>query len=163
MKAMILFLLGTTFEVRLINCRTGKDIPGRCMYKGGYWKARKVYKKINVKYGYTLRLQAVTLMKHRLNSTEPVSLEDAQDHQNQIARQRLDNVSEKRLYGEAGYGIAESNARQSEFMAEHQDEPNAYGGEDPDDHVCDLDGPQDWDDERGVYRPTCSTCGTFNV
>jgi hypothetical protein len=60
-------------------------------------------------------------------------------------------------------GIAESNERQSEFMHKHQDEPNAYQGEDEDDHVCDELGPQDWDGESGIYRLTCSICGNMSL
>lgn len=62
-KAMILTLLGATFEVRVISPTTGKDIPGRCLFKGKYRKARKAYLKAaaKVKVGHTLRLQAVTI------------------------------------------------------------------------------------------------------
>lgn len=109
-RAFILYLLGTTFEVRLINSKTGKDIPGRCMYKGGYWKARRVYRKKHLKYGYVLRLQAVVVLDHQINSTrtledgpptehkplfdppKPMTLEEAQSRQNYIANKRLDNI-----------------------------------------------------------------------
>ena len=170
-RAMILWLLGATFEVRMISLKTGKIIPGRCMYRGGYWQARKVFKRQRLKNRYLVRLQAFTTLDSRQNIQ--FSLTEAQDKQNQITNERLDNIKTAMAgQGQRGVNpmadgmpplanvqndIGESNARQSEFMHEHQDELNVYQGEDKDDHECDSTGPLEFDKALG-YVPTCSVC-----
>ena len=175
-RAMILWLLGATFEVRLINSKTGKDIPGRCLYKGGYWKARRVYRNKRLKYGYVVRLQAVSLLDHRINATKPMTIEEAQDNQNYIANKRLDNIKtatglphdfDEKLM-DAGkrlnepHDISTSNAEQS---ASFEKDPGAafeaYQGEDYGDHECDSNGPLEFHKVLDDYRPTCSICGTL--
>ncbi len=168
-KAMILYLLGAIFEVRLINCRTGKDIPGRCLYKGSYWKARKVFRRRKLKMGYILRLQAVSLIafddRVRQLPKKIWSDDDVADFKNK-------------------WDIGAANARQSDFMHEHQDEPNVSGPDNDDlgledaesksrwsdddshaaaftendDHECNSGGHLEYDKALG-YLPTCTICG----
>lgn len=189
-RAMILALMGAIFEVRLINMKSGKDIPGTRLFKGGYFKARKAMRKRKLKYGEMIRLQAVAVLdwkiednyiKERIEQAKWTP-EEVQDLKDKVSEPMVtippdmiivednpmaDGMPEfvkTRIEGtfpKAEHGIAESNARQSEFMHEHQDEPNEYHGEDLDDHVCDVSGPQDWDAEEGRYAVTCSVCGDF--
>lgn len=172
-RAFFLNLLGGTFEVRLVKLLSGKKIPGTCLHSGSYFKARKVYRDKQLKYGTMVRLQAVTVLDHRINDIKPMTLEEAQQKQNVITNERLANVRE-RIEGkfpkaetmividEASevtpevWDIAASNARQSEFMHKHQDEPNVDN-----EHDCDCDGPMDWSDKVSNYLPTCSVCGAM--
>ncbi len=167
-RAMILSLFGGTFEVRMINTKSGKDIPGTRLCKGGYWKCRKVFNKktgFNSKPGTILRLQAVAVLK---TNSSPVNMDQylaAQEPVVEIPEGMIiidegGRVHPSEVYMDP-YDIGASIERQSDFMAEHQDEPNAYQGEDPDDHKCDDQGPQDWDGATGGYFPTCSICGEF--
>jgi len=173
-RAMILSLFGGVFEVRLINLKSGKDIPGTRLYKGSFWKCRKVFLNKKLKYGELKRLQAVTVLDHDINSTKEMI-----DPVEQVVKIPEDMVTriegtfpltgipegaEMIIIDEASDvdpGIYESNARQSDFMAKTQDEPNEYQGEDLDDHTCDVNGPQDWDTDTDTYRPTCSICSAF--
>ena len=72
-KALLLKLTGARFEVRRISPTTGKDIPGRCLFKVNFWKDRKAYMRAEarLKYGQTLRLQAVSVMTHTINIVPP--------------------------------------------------------------------------------------------
>ena len=70
-RAMILALLGATFEVRVINTKSGKDIPGTRICKGGYWTCRKATHNRNLKYGEVIRLQAISILEWDVNDTKP--------------------------------------------------------------------------------------------
>jgi hypothetical protein len=171
-RAFILSLLGGTFEVRLINTQSGKDIPGTRLFKGGYWKARKVLFNKNLKAGQVIRLQAVTVLNwdYQTPDQEEAMVEIPPDmivvdEASQISQEAWDagKAPESSIpKGVITHNIGEANQRQSDFMHEHQDEPNEYRGEDVDDHVCDDEGPQDWDTDSDTYRPTCSVCESFS-
>ena len=122
-KALILWLLGATFEVRLVSLKTGKDIPGRCLYKGGWTKARRMYRNKHLKYGNMVRLQAVNVLGSRINDMKPMTSEEAQRTLNWVNNQRLDNLKT----AQNKWDIGASNAQTSAFMHEHQDEPNVSG------------------------------------
>ena len=157
-RAFIMWLARPVYEVRLINTKSGKDIPGTRLFKGSYFKCRRVFRDKRLKYGQMVRLQAVSVLDHRICSQldvpepEMIIFDEASEVSPEVfgqIRQAKDN------------DIGASNARQSEFMEKHQDEPNTYGGEDDDDHECDSKGPLDWDFESDDYVPTCSFCGRF--
>jgi len=179
-RAFVLSFLGAYFEVRLINTKSGKDIPGTRLCRGGYWKCRKVCRNKTLKTNEVLRLQAVTQLDWRFQASEtlieiPPEMMINVDEGATVVPDKIWHNSDlndlkKRVDGEfrdfqeefaSPSDIGDSNARQSEFMAEHQDEPNAYRGEDLDDHLCDLDGPQDWNMDTSIYEPTCSICGSM--
>jgi len=157
-RAMILWLAGATFEVRVVSITTGKDIPGRCIFKGGYWKARKIFNTpgYRMKPGHVIRLQAVAVTAHRFEKPkipEQIYTEDeVQEFKDKLAGENVPRET---------HDIGTSNARQSEFMAEHQDEPNVYTGTDKDDHDCDSNGPMEYDPNLPGYEVTCSICGGF--
>jgi hypothetical protein len=161
-KAFILSLLGGTFEVRLISTKSGKDIPGTRLFKGGYWKSRKVMANKNLKDGEVIRLQAVTVLDWDYQT--PVQAEEplVEIPPDMIVVDEASEISQEAWDRAKSYDIGDSNARQSEFMEKHQDEP-PYRGEDVDDHLCDTDGPQDWDSEATIYRETCSICGLMRI
>ena len=135
-KAMILTLLGATFEVRVISPTTGKNIPGRSIYQGGYWKARKVYQKQvgKLKYGYVLRLQARTLLAHEINIITPYEPEIADVE----AENPLEDI--KSLY-------------QGEDLVDPAR---------PRTHECNVQGPLEYDSNAACYVPTCDVCGRLN-
>lgn len=179
-RAFIMWLASPVYEVRLINTKSGKDVPGTRLFRGSYFGARKVMAKKKLKYGEMIRLQAVAVLDHRINSTNPIHEEPMVvipsdmiivDEASEISQEAWDAaapedgiMNQPKLHKDIGkpvYGIAERNASQSEFMHEHQDEPNVYGGEDPFDHKCDDMGPQDWNTETDTYQITCSICGAF--
>lgn len=183
-KAIILWLLGATFEVRLINQGTGKDIPGRCVYKGGYWKARKVFKakRYKLKQDQLLRLQAVSFLDVQ-QSPNVVSLTITglvPDAPPTITKEVIEAAYSVGVeIGKAEpHDIGTSNARQSEFMHKHQDEPNVAGPEADDlppdfeqkmqasaaklDHECDSDGPMEYNEKTALYAETCIMCGEFS-
>lgn len=155
MKGILLRLLGATFEVRVISHLTGKNLPGTRIGQPlkSWRKAKALFRKEagKLKHGQTLRLQAVVvgkeLMKHisdgdrheTLRNPPPIMTPEVEAH---VPRETHD--------------IEASNARQNEFMREHQDEPNVDVETEPD-HVCDFAGEMVLLD--GAYRPTCSTCG----
>jgi hypothetical protein len=142
-----MWLASPAYEVRLINMKSGKDIPGTRLFKGGYFKCRRVFLDKRLKYGQMVRLQAVAVLDHRISDAQPATPHHV--------------VTVEPVEPAEPHDIAASNARQSEFMEKHQDEPNTYGGEDDDDHECDSKGPLDWDFESDDYVPTCSFCGRF--
>lgn len=173
---MRLFGLHPHWEVRSISQLTKKDLPGTRLYSGdSYRKARAAYKKekARIKPDHKLKLQAVSVLAMHWKP----SIEGIQEAINEEANKRLGNVAavmpkvawtepevqelKDKIEGEfpTTPGIAESNARQSEFMAENQDEPNAYNGEDHGDHECNFSGPMEMGDD-GKYHPTCSICDT---
>lgn len=161
-RAIFLWVLSPVWEVRIVSTTTGKDIPGRCVYKGGYLKARKQFKKAKGKYGDMIRLQAVVRTDWKMNETRQVEAPEGMVHV-QVAP----GITE----GRPVYDIGASNARQSEFMHEHQDEPNVDGPEvddipltvdQMDEHYCNRLGPMDYDKQSGNYYPTCSVCGGFS-
>ena len=173
---MRLFGLSPIWEVRVVNKSIKKDLPGTRLWHGSsYRKARAAYLKNKPKVlaDHMIKLQAVSVVAMHWK----MSRETAQVEANIEASQRLDNIAKmsetdvataletkKPSWPEppitaAEYAIEESNARQSEYMAKHQDEPNAYNGSDPDDHTCNYSGPMTMG-EDGAYHPTCSICDT---
>lgn len=159
-KAMFLSLLGATFEVRQINMKTGKDIPGRCLAKGGYFKCRKVFRAKNLKYGMMLRLQAVDVMQHRANTERPSDLlivDEASDVTPEMlskAKQIATGIEQA-----SHLDIGDSNARQSKFYEENPGSFEPYRGDDKDDHKCDSLGAMEFDDHTETYVSTCAVCG----
>ena len=157
-RAFLFNALGGTFEVRLINMKSGKDVPGTKLYKGGYFKARQVARDKHLKDGQMIRLQVVAVLDYRANDAFAAA-NLARDVMNPPEQGIMDQPELPADLGKPVYDIGESNARQSEFMHEHQDEPNVYTGTDPDDHDCDTLGPQDWSENDSQYHMTCSVCG----
>ena len=145
-RAAIIKILGGTFEVRSINLRSGKNIPGTCLYKGSYFKARKVFKKREPKAGTIIRLQAINVLDYHIKPIDDLAVEAP------LAAQYADDAEHVATIHDIGM----ANARQSEFMAKHQDEPNVYTGTDHGDHECDANGP--WEFVGDTYMPTCSIC-----
>ena len=92
-RAMLMWLAGATFEVRMIKTRSGKDIPGRLYCRGGYWKCRKYFKHRKVKYGLKLRLQAANVLDNRLG--QPATMEEIHDAANKEMSDRLDKLPTK--------------------------------------------------------------------
>lgn len=186
-RAIWIWVWSPVWEVRIVSTTTGKDIPGRCVYKGTYWKARKQFKKTKGKYGNMIRLQAVIRADWRMNETRPdlLIVDEATDVPREtyvpivegnhprdllmdepvLENPMADGMPEfmtTRIEGEfPKHDIGEANARQSEFMEKHQDEPNVYQGEDHGDHACNEDGPMECDAVLGIYMPTCTICGAL--
>lgn len=169
MKALLLRLLGATFEVRRVNTKLGKDLPGTCLHKGpGYRAAKKAYNAAaaKAKRGQLIRLQAVVRMgghlvaKSALNDPPPIMTPEVKS-----AAAAAEPVPHET------HDIGASNARQSEFFRKHQDEPNVDYGDDDDavpgnddlipDHAHDYNGPLVLHD--GLYAPTCSICGEIYI
>ena len=175
-RAILTYIAGGEFEVRLINLKSGKKIPGTLICRGSYFKCRRVWRDKHLKYGQMVRLQAVAVLDYRINDRKPMDLEEAQEKANQIANQRLDNLK-MALEPPAGMehvqvapGITEGRPiaapeegvmQQPELPAE-LGEP-VYKDELPEpDHKCDDKGPQDWREADGQYHPTCSVCGAMS-
>ena len=170
-KVMILWILVPSWEVRIVSTKTGKDIPGRCAYKGTYWRARKAFKKTKGKYGDMIRLQAVIRTDWKMNEKPDIPkevwpAEDVEEFKEKLRAEVPRKISDMLIVDEAGevspeaWDIAASNKRQSEFMARHQDEPNFDGPEDDDIepiHICNTLGPMEFDKALG-YVSTCNIC-----
>jgi hypothetical protein len=171
---MRLFGLSPIYEVRTVSQLTGKTLPGTLLHSGsGYRAARAAFKSAKLKAGHLVRLQAVV----RLNAK--MDIVAAQEAQNRITNKRLDALKEKQkawtsvdestpIYREPAepaesktWDIAASNARQSEYMHQHQDEPN-FDGPDENDHECNLSGPMVYSHDVAAYQPTCSICNQIN-
>ena len=171
-RAFIAFIAGAEFEVRLVRTQTGKNIPGRCIGKGGYFKCRKIFKKKQGKYGELLRLQAVSVLDWKINDDagelEPWSAVVEAAGSVGVSVSVNSSVPRETIAQAATrFGITESNTRQSDFMHKHQDEPNVAGPDETDlvepnapyVHHCDSDGPMEFFDEARGYLPTCTICG----
>ena len=162
-RAIWIWVWSPVWEVRIVSTTTGKDIPGRCVYKGTYWKARKQFKKTKGKYGNMIRLQAVIRADWRMNETPDIPKEMWPPEEVEEFKEKLREAvpivegNHPRDLPVEPHDIGTSNARQSEFMEKHQDEPNVYQGEDHGDHECDRLGPMEFDKALG-YLPTCSIC-----
>ena len=68
-RAIWLFFLGPIWEVRDVNCKSGKDIPGTRLHppkgrRATYLQCRRFFKRTEPKPGHILKLQAV-MRKHR--------------------------------------------------------------------------------------------------
>jgi len=168
-RAMIMWLASPIYEVRLINMKSGKDIPGTRLFKGSFFKARRVFRDKHLKYGQLVRLQAVSVLDHRMNADTMTIIDEASE----VPEKVWDSIPEgvithgdsdpdfMKVRVEGEFPIAEANQRQSDFMHKHQDEPTEYRGEDLDDHVCDDSGALDFNQATGEYQPTCTICGAF--
>ena len=135
-KALLMWLAGATFEVRLIKLRTGKDIPGRLEYRGGYWQARKKYKNKPPKTGQMIRLQAVSQL---YTQTKPIP-----DTADMIM---FDEISK---LPDAVWEDPEGSPDWPEASPVVSDE-----------HDCNNIGPLDWDQSIDGYAKTCSICGSL--
>lgn len=178
-RAIILWLLGATFEVRVISLRTGKKIPGRCMYRGGYWKARKVYKKKRLKYAQMMRLQAVSILNYQINDVKPairveltgltspnlnVSIHPSADEEQLVNVEVTDEGSLRHDMGLPGVddlddpvsAVDEDGWTKPGLIGELNVETGVVT-----EHECNAIGPLDWYTVTGGYVSTCSICGKF--
>jgi hypothetical protein len=124
LRAFILYLLGARFEVRVINLKSGKDIPGTCLYKGGYWKCRKLTGDKELKPQQMIRLQAVTTLERYANhDIAPVLAAQADESEHAIT----------------GFGEVDNEtfARISQSKPTDPDAFDPYTGTDFGDHECD--------------------------
>lgn len=178
-RAMILYLLGATFEVRLVKLATGKNIPGQCLYRGGYFGARKAYNKAAEKHykdAVELRLQSISLLSVHANQvtlgTLPYNSGPATPMSNKwLAEKNQEREAEERKIQVAA-GMTdtgelierevkidpyeESMQRSSDNLRQARDEGITDG---PDIHECDRDGPWEFEEATGGYTATCSVCG----
>lgn len=142
-RIMMMWLAGATFEVRLINVKTGKKIPGRLQCTGGYWKCRKTFKRKRLKYGYMLRLQAVSVMDYRINSDVENIRSRMQETAHRAAHSDQSVETAMPLPVMAEIGVVDASPEEIELAV----------------HQCNEAGPMDWDFSADEYRPTCSVCG----
>jgi len=166
-RALIMWLANPVYEVRLISTKSGKDIPGRCLYKGGYFKARKVWRGKKLKYGELIRLQAVSCLEWRANDVQSPS-ETVQPPAGMEHVQVAPGITEGRRI-EPGRINIESNPGagddrfKDEFMRTHVEGEFPAAEENTGDHECNSDGPLEWMREAHMqpegYYPTCSICG----
>ena len=162
-RAILMRMLGLSpiYEVRTVSQLTGKDLPGTKLHGGtGYHSAKAAYTaaRRKLKPGHQLRLQAVVTLDAKMSEVprgaDVIIIDEAADVTPEM------------------YDIAASNARQSEYMRQHQDEPN-FDGPDEDDepvtenpmaedmplfvHEHNFSGPMVYVD--GAYMPSCGECG----
>ena len=163
-RAILMRMLGLSpiYEVRTVSQLTGKTLPGTKLHGGtGYHSAKAAYTaaRRKLKPGHQLRLQAVVTLDAKMS-------EVSRGAEAMIIIDEAADVTPEM------YDIAASNARQSENMRQHQDEPN-FDGPDEDDepvtenpmaeymppfvHEHNFSGPMVYVD--GAYMPSCGECG----
>ena len=185
-RALLLNLLGGTFEVRLISLKSGKNIPGTLVCEGGYFKCRKKARDKHLKDGQMIRLQHVAVLDHRINDIDafvaanqardvldftttapPAGMEHVQVAPGITEGRRIvpeQGVMEQpELPADIGKPVYNREPSGDISISKPQD-PDAfepYTGTDPDDHDCDTLGPQDWSVDDSAYHLTCSICGAM--
>lgn len=172
-KRILLWFLAPVYEVRRINVKTGRDVPGTKLYAGDdYREAREVFDNAKLKYGFMVRLQAVHCFDYRINDSTPevativhaeIDNPQFQGHE-QILVTITDEASDvdpsvyKRdipasLMDAATVTVDPAD---SDDFVETRIEgtfPTAEG------HACNFSGPMIYNQEKGRYNPTCSICG----
>ena len=153
MKALILRLFGATFEVRRVNAKLGKDLPGTCLHKGpGYRAAKKAYVAAmgKAKVGELIRLQAVL----RLNTAvtqEKVGGDLSPKPADKVPPTSPEpSVQSPQESPNVGGDFSDVDGPLS-----HPEEP--VGDLFPAEHQCDFAGPLTL--VNGRYTPSCSICG----
>lgn len=179
-RAMILYLLGATFEVRLVKLATGKNIPGQCLYRGGYFGARKAYNKAAEKHykdAVELRLQSISLLSVHANQvtlgTLPYNSGPATPMSNKwLAEKNQEREAEERKIQVAA-GMTDTGELierevkinpsellpDPEYLGVDAGVSDSYTVEVGVAHECDRDGPWEFEEATGGYTATCSVCG----
>lgn len=139
-RAILLAMLGCEFEVRLISTKSGKDIPGRRLLRGSYWKCRKLFKSKDGKYGEAMRLQAITTLDWKMNGSVMTIIDEASEVP--------PDAWEKPL------PVAEPDFMEVRVEGEFPADPELVPV-----HECDENGPMEWGFNVDHYVPTCSQCG----
>ena len=157
-RAFILNLLGGTFEVRLIKLSSGKDIPGTCLYKGGYFKCRKAYAKaiqLKTKDPVAIRLQSINLLSVHANQVTLGTMAKGAiyppakhttwviDEASEVTPEMYNSIDAHPPEGD--YPNKERYAIEGKFR--------------PATHDCDAAGPLEYLNDTSGYVPTCSVCG----
>ena len=183
-RAILMRMLGLSpiYEVRTVSQLTGKDLPGTKLHGGtGYHSAKAAYTaaRRKLKPGHQLRLQAVVTLDAKMSEVSPGEVEVLATSNPYLKghvvigeREAMIIIDEAADVTPEMYDIAASNARQSEYMRQHQDEPN-FDGPDEDDepvtenpmaedmplfvHEHNFSGPMVYVD--GAYMPSCGECG----
>jgi len=181
---MRLFGLSPIYEVRTVSQLTGKTLPGTLLHSGsGYRAARAAFKSAKLKDGHIVRLQAVVRLDAKKEKQKVWTNDDKDRYLETLRAKNKAKVLDEKIPTDYGYtpiyrepaepaepktwDIAASNARQSEYMHQHQDEPNFDGPDEDDevklDHDCNRAGPMIYSHEAGAYVSTCSLCADLKA
>ncbi len=162
MRRLLLWLLSPVYEVRVINVKTGKNVPGTRVHSGeSYKKAMAAYRAYKPKYGFQIKIQAVTVFNTRINSEKLIIIDEVSEvnpgmYRAEVPAEDMDME-----------GAVVTVAMSDDFIVVPEDvsrdSPHVPGevyvvGEE---HACDYAGPMGF--HEGAYKATCSVCGDLQL